>query len=213
MTIQTTADSDVWRYVQEAGEASAGARIAAIVSGRPLPPASIICVEHAGLLWQAILAQCEKLVPGGRASMRTAGAYGTDGKSCSAFMSRSNEDGSSTAWFIQAYYDPARRREYRLSITVTGPVTDNHDREWERRIADSAPHVVCDHGWYTFGSGSSGRLSGGFGGRLFRWRDLATGAVTESRDMWFGGVVPPAWRERIPDTHEMLAGSPPAFTG
>jgi hypothetical protein len=209
MNIRTTADSDVWRYVQEAGEASFRARIASVVSDQPLPPASIISVEHAGLLWQAILAQCEKLVPGGRASMRTVGAYGTDGQSCSAFMSRSNEDGSSTAWFIQAYYDPARRREYRLSITVTGPMTDNHDREWERRIADSAPHVVCDHGWYAFGPGSSG----GFGGQLFRWKDLVTGKMTESRDMWFGGIVPPAWRERIPDTHKMLAGFPPAFTG
>jgi hypothetical protein len=208
MAIATSTDSDVWRYVQQAGEASSRARIAGILNGQPLPPASIICVEHAELLWQAVLDQCEKLAKAG-GFMRTAGAYGADGKSCSAFMSKSDEDGSSTAWFIQACYDPARRKEHRLSVTVTGPMTDNHDREWERRLSDPAAHVVCGHGWYAFGTGSGG----GFGGQLFRWRDLATGAITESHDMWYGGTVPPAWRERIPDTHEMLAGFPPAFTG
>jgi len=209
MMLSTTTDSEIWRAVQQAREDTAGDRTAAIVGGRPLPPAGIITVAEAEKLWQAVLATCEQLVPGQSGCMRTAGAYGADGRSCSAFLSRSNEDGTSTSWFVIAHHSPQNRPAARWSVQVHGPATDSHDAEWQRRLdGDRSRSLVCDHRWYTIGPGSSG----GFGGARFRFRDLATGQVTESCDMWHGGVIPPAWRERIPDTHEMLEGFHPGFT-
>jgi len=207
--LSTTTDSEIWSAVRKAGEAATGDRIAAILNDRPLPPAGIITVAEAEKLWQAVLAECERLVPGQGACMRTAGAYGVDGRSCSAFLSRTNEDGTSTSWFIIVHHNPGNRPAARWHVQVHGPATDSHDEEWQRRLdGDRSRSLVCGHHWYTIGPGSSG----GFGGHRFRFRNLATGEVTESRDMWHGGVIPPAWRERIPDTHEMLEGFHPAYT-
>jgi hypothetical protein len=107
---------------------------------------------------------------------------------------------------VQAYdYTGQRVRQGDIVVQVHGPWADNHDAEWERRLQkdDMSKVVIAGHCWFTIGPGGCG----GFGGHQFRFRGLGPFDLdVESRDMWFGGVIPPAWRERIPDTHEMLEG-------
>ena len=198
--LATTTDSDVWRAVEEARPA----RFRAVLAGTQVPPAGIITVQHAERLWQAGQAKCDELAPVGQG--RETGYYSSDGKSCSTLVHRGNPDGTDTVWWVEAHVLGSHPEEP-VEVRVRGPYTDSHDGHWERLLRENPRHVVAQHGWYGFGSGSSG----GFGGRVFRFRDLATDEVITWNDMWFAGRIPPAWHERIPDTHEMIQGSPPGW--
>jgi hypothetical protein len=211
--IETATDSELWQLIAAKRDQLSSEGFIRIISDQPAPGAGIIMVPQAEALWRAVLAKCEELAAGtAHGGSRSAQSYGSDGRSCEATLSRAHPDGTDTVWRIQAYDTRAAhlmRDMPEIAVTVHGPYLDNHDRHWERLLRKAVPgdHVVCGHGWYSFGSGSGG----GFGGQQFRWRDLATGEERSSRGMWFAGVIPPAWRERIPDTHEMLEGFPPRF--
>lgn len=204
MMTETTTDSPVWAAVQLARTEAFSARIGRGLDA-PGPPAGIIAVEHAAALWQAVLAKCNELAP--QAQGHSAGAYGSDGRSCSVLVTRGFQEGYDLAWFVTAHAPPEHNRRRGITVQVQGPMTDNHDAHWERLLREDHDHVVCNHRWYSFGSGGNG----GFGGQVFRWRSLADGQVRTWADMWSAGTIPPAWRERIPDTHEMLEGFEPTW--
>ena len=44
----------------------------------------------------------------------------------------------------------------------------------------------------------------GHGGRLFRIRRLGSSEVIETRNLWYQGVIPPKWREQMPDDAEFV---------
>jgi hypothetical protein len=213
MTMMLRVDTDDPAWLAAAAARDEPGRYRSVLDDRPAPPAAIITSEHAEELWRAVLDACAKLVPGSfpghHGGSSTSSAYGSDGDSCSILLSREYSDGHSDVWFVEARWNRIQHPSRALSVTVRGPFTDSHDQHWQRLLDKAEPgdHVVCGHGWYSFGS------PGGFGGQLFRWRDLATGAERSHRGMWYAGTIPPAWRERIPDTHEMLEGFAPTFTG
>jgi hypothetical protein len=203
MPVHVEEGSELWRAVEAAKDAQAGKWI---FNEDGKPDGAVLLVPHCDSLWKAVLAKCEELVPRGAGSSRSTGLYAPDGKSCSAVLERYNHDGTGTVWHVQAYdYIGQGMRFGDISVQVHGPWTDNHDAEWERRLKrdDMSKVVIAGHCWFTIGPGGSG----GFGGHRFRFTPLnESDCVVTSNDMWFGGVIPPSWRGRIPDTHEMAEG-------
>jgi hypothetical protein len=204
MAVRCDKDSELWQAVEAARHADKSW----LPGAPPPPPAGVLAVEQYGLLRDAVLAKCEELTPRGTPAGRTTGLYHADGDGCTAIVNRPNEDGTDTVWQVTAYYHSSCRVP--LSVQVHGHWTDNHDQSWQARLdGDRSGSLVVDHRWYTIGKGNGG----GFGGRLFRFRLLDTWQEIESRDMGFCGVIPPAWRDRLPDTAVMLEGFHPTFTG
>jgi hypothetical protein len=200
MAVRCEKDGELWKVVEKAKDEGVGA-------GRDqLPAAGILAVAQYGPLQDAVWAKCRELAPPNVGSCITSGMYHADGRGCSAIVQRFNRDGTGTVWQVTAY-DRTTWRADGISVTVHGPWQDNDDAEWERRLAgDRSRVLIVRHCWFTIGRGGKSRDCSGFGGAKFRFRMLDGGKEIESRDMWFGGVIPPAWRERIPDTAEMLEG-------
>lgn len=206
MAVRCEQGSDLWKAVETANDAKIRRGLSRAEEGSPA--AAVLAVEQYGPLWDAVLAKCEELTPRGTPGGRTTALYHADGRGCTAIVNRVNADGSDTVWQVTAYYQSSLRVP--LSVTVHGPWTDNHDTAWQARLdGERSGTLVVDHQWYSIGNGNGG----GFGGRKFRFRRLDTGAIVESCDMWFAGVIPPIWRDRLPDTAVMLEGSHPSFTG
>ncbi len=206
MMLRTATDSEVWKFVEEAREAGVRERGQRLSSGEPEPPAGLIAVEHAGELWRLVMAKAKELAPVNQG--HTAGAYGSDGRSASVLVTQENQDGTQTVWHVESRFNSWSVPAHRWTVSVQGPFVDNRDDHWERLLAKSGPHAVVDHQWYAWSSRHSGQ---GFGGRVFRFRDLATSEEIEVRGPGHAGTIPPSWRERIPDTHEMVQGMAPGW--
>jgi hypothetical protein len=191
---------ELWQTVETAANVQRGSFL-----DPPEHPAGVLAVANMEPLWQAVLTKCNELLPKNMGTSRSTGMYHADGRACSAIATCFNHDGTATVWHVEAY-DTSARGRLDITVTVHGPWTDNSDAEWERRLKEDMSRVlIVDHCWYTIGKGGTG----GFGGHRFRFRRLDGGPEVVSNDMWFGGVIPPAWRERIPDTAEMLEGFHP----
>ena len=91
-----------------------------------------------------------------------------------------------------------------MSHPSDNPWLDSHDAYWQSQSDDRAGAVVVDTEHYRVGPVVDYRDGAGFGGQLFRLRDIATGEITETRNLWHQGTIPPAWRDRLPSTHEFL---------
>lgn len=205
MAVPVEKDGELWRAVEAAGNAQAGKWI---FNEDGKPDGSVLLVARSASLWKAVLAKCDELVPPNVAGGRSAGMYHADGRGCSAIVRRCNNDGTATVWHVEAY-DQTDTLVRGITVHVHGPWADNNDAEWEKRIASLASGrenvVIENHCWFTVGDpGMKGER--GFGGYRFEFQPLDGGPLLVSTNMWFGGVIPPAFRERIPDTHTMLAG-------
>jgi hypothetical protein len=176
------------------------------------PDPGILAVERAQALHEAVNAAADKLP--GKAGTRSMTLYGADGKSCSLIASHSYADGHAEVWHVEAY-DNGQFKPGQIDVRVRGPWTDNHDQHWERvrRAFDPAKQLIADGQFYSIGSENAHCGARGFGGRRFRFRRLADDSIVESTNMWSGGTIPPAWRDRLPDTAVMLAGSHPVYMG
>lgn len=53
--------------------------------------------------------------------------------------------------------------------------------------------------------------SQGFGGREFSIRKLDTGEVIQTRNLWHQGIIPPHFRDRLPDNAEFVETPKPMF--
>ena len=203
MEIRCTKGDVTWQAFEAFKEGQAGKFL---FDREPLPPGIILGIENGERMWQAVLARCEELAPmgGPDGSSRSTAMFHGDGRGCSAVVKLYHRNGTNSVWHVEAH-DMSGMRGPDVKVTVHGPWLDNQDAEWERRMAkdDKSKVVIAGHCWFTIGPGGSG----GFGGHEFRFKALdGSGDEVVSRDMWFGGVIPPAWRGRIPDTHEMLEG-------
>lgn len=205
MAYRCTTGDPAWKAVDEARESKGSAgRFSDMLRDAPLP-AAIIQVEKFAELWDAVEDKCRELVPGPYGGSRSAGEFDSTGNGCSVVLSREQEDGTSRVWHVRSFALGGT-----VSTRVKGPWTDNHDAHWEKLLADGGDYVVAGHRVYFFSTADDPK---GFGGRAFTFRMLGSGTVRTHDSMWFAGVVPPAWRERIPDTAEMVRGFPPAFAG
>lgn len=113
----------------------------------------------------------------------------------SAIRKRSRGDGTSSVYFVTASRSFRKEVDVRVERWV-----DDHAGFWEMQLADRSNAVVIDHTHYRVGSGNGD----GYGGRTFTLRDLATGAETTTNDLWYQGVIPPTFRDRLPATHEFV---------
>lgn len=202
-------DSPAWQALQAARDESfrAGGYLSA-----SQPDPGILAIERATALHEAVNAAADKLP--GKAGNRTATLYGADGRHCSLVVSHQYEDGHSDVWHVEAY-DQGQLRPGEVTVRVHGPWTDNHDQHWARvlREFDPARELVADGRFYSVGDENAPRGARGFGGRKFTFRRLADGSVVESTNMWSGGTIPPAWRDRLPDTAVMLQGQHAVYMG
>jgi hypothetical protein len=202
MPVRCEEGGSLWQLVEAAKDDQPAA------SDEAPPAAGILAVAQYGPLYDAVWAKCQELVPGNTGSSIQSGLYRADGRGCSGIVERFNNDGTGTVWHVGAYAHIDGRRP-RISVQVHGPWTDNSDDLWEKNIADLAKGrdnvVIENHCWFTVGDeGASGMR--GFGGHRFEFRPLDGGLLLVSTNMWFGGAIPPVFRDRIPDTHKMLKG-------
>lgn len=77
---------------------------------------------------------------------------------------------------------------------------------WARQLAHSENAVVIDGKHYRtepVPAGSPAHTRG-FGGRVFKIRDMNTGEVTICGNLWFQGEIPDWARDVLVDTHEFV---------
>ena len=104
---------------------------------------------------------------------------------------------------VGVYLPNGEKLEWDVTLTIKESVHSN-DSFWEEKLDPQIQKraVRINHRHYTLGSGDKPASSSGFGGSPFRVRMLDTGRVIDTRDLWYQGVIPPAWRERLPDNAE-----------
>ena len=81
-------------------------------------------------------------------------------------------------------------------------------RFWAGQLRDRSNAAVVNGEHYRFSSQPPTVRSDlrGCGGRTFHLRNLGTGEVTTSSDLWWQGVIPDFARPAFPDTHEFVRG-------
>jgi hypothetical protein len=206
MIVRCDEGSDLWKAVQAAKDAEPRSH-----GGGTGLSAGVLAVAQARALEEAVQAECDKLVPmdGTVAGSVTLGLFRADGRGCSAIVHRWHPNGSASVWHVQAYAQPGLPASQCISVRVSGPWTDNDDARWEKHIAELAKGregvVIENHCWFSVGDEAAKGMRG-FGGYRFEFQPLDGGPVLVSTNMWFGGAIPPAFRDRIPDTHKMLKG-------
>jgi len=203
MQIRCATDDEVWQSVTAQLKEH---RLDDLFSDDP-KPAVIIASERHEEMWKAILAKCEELQhqPGGRPDMRSAGGVGFQGREMSAVVKVGHDDGTRSVYHVQAHLQGPHQRD-RIKVTVDGPWLDSSDGFWSMQLSDRKGAVVINHTHYRISPDrpESQRDLAGHGGSLFRIRMLASGEVIETRNLWYQGVIPPSWRDRLPDDAEFV---------
>jgi hypothetical protein len=81
-----------------------------------------------------------------------------------------------------------------------------HKKFWGDQLANRSNAVVADGTHYRVSARTpSNKSHAGFGGREWKFRNLETGEVTTSDNVWFQGDIPDPFRFAFPDTHEVVA--------
>lgn len=88
----------------------------------------------------------------------------------------------------------------------TTRIDDPHSGFWAEEYADRTGAVVVGNQHYRLGGSPPGTRKPfrGHEGRQFAFRDLVTGRITQCDDVWYRGIIPPVWRDRLPPTHERV---------
>jgi hypothetical protein len=76
---------------------------------------------------------------------------------------------------------------------------------WELK-AQTPQHLIIAHRIYSIGKGGKERGMRGMGGRVFQI-EYFTGERFETNDLWGGALIPPRWRDRMPNTARFLGGA------
>lgn len=117
-------------------------------------------------------------------------------------------DGSDRVDIITARMPSGHSRMQEPSIEVRTSFSNN-DEFWAPRAdayaKEEGSHriAVIEGQWLTIGGVKYPARGDGFGGGHFRIK-FNDGTVVDTRDLWSGGVIPPAWREKIPNNAEFL---------
>ena len=207
--IRCAPDGDLWKSVTALIEEHRWQKDQAGGFSLDVKPAAIIASEHHQALWQAVLAKCEELQhqPGVQPSMRGVGRLGHQAQSMSAIVKADRRDGTEYVYHVTAYLQGPNAPK-RVNVSVDGPWLDSHDQFWAEQMAKRDNAVVIGHTHYRIKPDTSvrDRDIAGFGGALHRIRFLADGREVETRNLWYQGVIPPSWRDRLPDDAEFVTG-------
>lgn len=151
-------------------------------------------------LWKAASSAADPLYKGG--GSRSTGYFHPQGHSCICIAKKHESDGTKTVYILEATYD------YNDDIRVTvESSTNNCEDFWDSVLKETdsrdRKRAVIDNECYTIKPDSPRPGPGdGFGGRKFdiEWLDdkgEPTGDTTTTRNMWFRGVIPPVYRDRL----------------
>lgn len=90
----------------------------------------------------------------------------------------------------------------------------SYDRFWEEKVfwaksGDRMPdgsHAIRINGHHYVAEPRIVKSLGfmGFGGRRMSWRELSTGEVYESNNVWTQGVIPDGFQDLLPDNAEWV---------
>jgi hypothetical protein len=135
-------------------------------------------------------------------SSRSVGYWNTEGTTCLCKLDLGMLDGSHQVHLIEAYY-PWRSTSIETKVQV---LTHNADRFWLEQIADRSRAVVIDGEHYRIEAdhADGDTTFAGYGGQRFVLEDLTTGERTATRNLWNQGTIPPAFRDRLPDSHRFV---------
>lgn len=150
-------------------------------------------------LWAAITAKLEELFPNGAGLNRDQGWFSADGRQARTTAKRKLDDGTSATYEITA-----RNCHGSVEVSVVEGV-DNADWFWQPIAAETVreERVVVEDRCYTIRPDSRNPGAGdGYSGQRFdiEWLDedgQPTGETTTTRNLWYRGVIPPVWRDRL----------------
>lgn len=144
--------------------------------------------------------------------------------SVSAMLQIRNPDGTVTNQVLQARFDlrpgvnqnavPLNERS--IEITVKAQWQSCDEDYWERIIVehtDPYKRVVMQHEHWVIGNRVSWRDRGmaGYGGR--EWTVFFYDGITvHTNNLWHQGVIPPMFRDRLPDNCVLVSGHHEALT-
>src|ERR1700691_2395749 len=206
MTISCSKDDEIWQAGDAANEKRRREGGFSLGDGKP---AAIITSERFRDLWQAVMARCGELEQAPAPNLgnrRSAGLIDSDGRGVSAILGITQDDGTDLVYCVQARLT-SRRDD--ISVSLDGPWLDSHDQFWAGQLAKRESAVVIGRNHYRIKPDypERDRDIAGYGGQLHRIRRLATGEVTETRNLWHQGIVPPSWRDRLPDDAEFVTAA------
>lgn len=77
---------------------------------------------------------------------------------------------------------------------------------WEEKIAihDDRTFIIKGERYHAQPDTSDIYKFKGFGGRKFKIRRIDTGEIIETQNLWYQGVIPPYFRDRMPDNAEFV---------
>ncbi len=204
MNIRCSTSDEVWQTVTAALEKQrwGGGFSLADDAGKP---AAIITSERHHDLWQAVMARCDELKQQHKPNhghSQSSALADWDGRGVSGILGVGQGDGTDLVYRIHAR---TTGRPESISVGHDGPWLDSHDAFWAQQLADRSTAVVINHEHYRVRPDSGRPGPGdGFDGQMFRIRWLADGSVTETRNLWHQGIIPPSWRDRLPDNAEFV---------
>ena len=161
--------------------------------------------EHARL-WQAILDKVNPLT-GGRSGSRSMGYYAKSGPyiACRCIATVVGDDGATTVYDLEATRNTAWPVDHTLGHIDVRVQTyrDDRDEFWGPlvKVADDGQSAVIGHVHYRIDKDlPAGRPDhcAGFGGREHTI-EFFDGRTVTTRNLWTQGLIPPAWRDRLPD--------------
>jgi len=108
-------------------------------------------------------------------------------------------------------------RVFNSHETATAAIPDEiafQKKFWGEQLDNRTNAAVINGEHYRIGTERVGRPADvrGFGGRTYHLRNLATGEVTTTSDLWWQGLIPNFALPQFPDSHEFVtapeAGEP-----
>jgi hypothetical protein len=156
--------------------------------------------EQRDELWRSCLAKVREIggtedAAGNGGGSRSQAFYSIDGRFCRTELDRKQQDGTTAVYQVEAYLDFGDQ----VAVKVHRSWHSSEDY-WEMQLAEEPERrVVVDGVHYRLGEEAFGRGSSrGHGGRRFdiRFRD---GREVATTNLWRQGVVPPKFREQLPD--------------
>lgn len=184
--------------------------------------------EEKEQLWEALLNKVEKIDKASKADRTNRGSSRDPGMVCLGSKAMDTHfkiwqsDGRTKFHHLHAFFDP----KYQFRNVDPKPITIKEEIYWsnndefnqdrlDRITKDPDRYLIVNHQFYSLGPGNRG----GFGGRKIQFQRIKgwtvgpdhpkggttnLGPIETTTDLWYSGVIPPAWRDRLPDNAVFL---------
>jgi hypothetical protein len=154
-------------------------------------------------LWKAAIEHSDEIIKAEapyRSANRSIGFVSCNGLSVALTLDLGLIDGTSKVFHISAtegagpWHTPGKPQ---LKVNRWFHNDEDH---WEQQITEAGDPavVIVGHTWYRIGKDVGPLERRGFAGRRFQIR-FHDGREVATNDLWFGGPIPPVFRDRLPD--------------